>query len=230
VYAPTNGTEAAWIYLPELTCQGVQHEEADPSSPDSSSRNGRLVILGRDCLSDRLSWSRVGGESISESLSSSEECDEPALFTEWVAGNALHANLVPMLAPKEGVTGQTVQAYADLHAARQDADALTEESKRMLKHLGVKGNSITRLVNREISLVDAASAWLTEDRKYGHVKTDLINHLYSGSTEIERYCQRVIKELEMTALAKTEPYRNAHARALQEVRELKQRGGSYSEN
>ena len=41
-------------------------------------------------------------------------------------------------------------------------------------------------------------AWLTEDRKYGHVKTDLINHIYPGSTEIERFAS-AIRELEMTA-------------------------------
>jgi hypothetical protein len=145
-----------------------------------------------------------------------------------LAGGVLPANLLSMVAPKEGVTGETVRAYSELHAARQDADALTEESKRSLKHLTTKAKTIHRLVNRDIRLVDAASAWLTEDRKYGHFKTDLINHTYPGSTEIERYCQRVIRELEMNAQAHSQIYRAAHASALEDLRILQQQGGYYS--
>jgi hypothetical protein len=184
-----------------------------------------IFVVGRDCLGHRLSWPGSDGESIAESILSTEESVEPVLFTEWLAGDALPANLLPMLAPKEGVTGETMRAYAELHAARQDADVLTEESKRSLNHLLTKAQTITRLVNREIGLVDAASAWLAEDRKYGHFKTNLINHLYPGSTEIDRYCQRVIKELEMSAESHTKRYRDAHSRALEEVRELKRLGG-----
>lgn len=186
-----------------------------------------VILLGRDCLSERLTWSGPSRGSETESLLSTEESVEPVLFTEWLAGDVLPANLLPMLAPKEGVTGETVRAYAELHAARQDADALTDETKRTLKHMSVKARSIDRLVKREIRLVDAASAWLTEDRKYGHFKTDFINHTYPGSTEIERYCQRVIRELEMSVHAQSQSYRAARTKAQEELQLLKRQGGYY---
>lgn len=186
------------------------------------------AFIVRDYLGDGMRG--FGGESAMESILSAEESEKPVLFTEWLAGDVLHVNLLPMLAPGEGATGATVRAYADLHAARQDADALVGESKRSLKHLTTKAGTIERLVKREIHLVDAASAWLAEDRKFGHFKTDLINQIYPGSTEIERYCQRVIKELEIVGGIKAGPYPAAIVRAKQELRELKRQGGYYSSN
>jgi len=187
-----------------------------------------VLFIGSDSLGEWMG--RFGGESVMESILSTEESEEPALFTEWLAGGGVHVNLLPMLAPSEGATGETLRAYADLHAARQDADALKEEGKRLVNHFSTKAGTIERLVKREIQLVDAASAWLAEDRKFGDFKTDFINRIYPGSTEIERYCQRVIRELELTGDRKSQPHGDAIARAQQELRELKRQGGYYSSN
>ena len=124
---------------------------------------------------------------------------DSVLFTEWLAGDVFSLSKLPMWSSSEGNTVETMRAYAELHEARQDSDSLIDESKRSAKHLQAKEHVFEQLVAREIHLLEAATSWLELDQKFGHNKQELIARIYPGKTLTERYCRRLIWELELTA-------------------------------
>jgi hypothetical protein len=145
---------------------------------------------------------------------------DSVLFTDWLAGDVLCVNHLPVLSQGEGTTAETMRSYADLHEARQDSEVLQDELKRTVRHLEAKAATINRLVDREIHLVDAATSWRELDRSYGHNKIDLINRHYPGDTETERYCNRILWELELEAKRKPHRFGDTLARARREMRAL----------
>jgi hypothetical protein len=124
---------------------------------------------------------------------------ESVLLTEWLAGDVFSSSWLPVWSRSEGKTAETMHAYAELHEARQDSDALLDEHKRSLKHLEAKEHVFQELISRKIRLVEAATSWLDLDRSYGGDKVEHIARIYPGKTMTERYCRRLIWELEITA-------------------------------
>ena len=186
-----------------------------------------IFFIGRNSLSARWQFLGLGDES---ALGSSEDEYQPVFLTEWLAGDVLRTSLAPVLVQTEGTAAETMRAYADLHDARRDSEALVEEHKRADKHQKTKNLAIDRLVAREIRLLDVATTWLEADRAYGHGKTDIINRVYPGNTELDKYCHRVIRELELFADRQPQRYWDAFAGAREEMRVLKAQGSYPSSN
>jgi hypothetical protein len=186
------------------------------------SRNALLAHLrGLGC---------VNGSAMGATMPGAESY-EPALLAEWLASDVLKVNLLPAaLMGTEGPTTETMRAYAQLHDARQDSEALADEQKKLYMHRKTKELLIERLVAREIHLLDAANGWLEQDRAYGQAKTSIINRVYPGRTEIERYCRRVLRELELCARDHPKSHSDALARARAELGELQIHGSFLSSN
>ncbi len=130
---------------------------------------------------------------------------DSVLFTEWLAGDVLSLTRLPLWSSSDGSTTETMHALADLHEARQDSDALIEEHNREVKHFEAKERVFQQLVERKLNLVEAATGWLELDRSFGRNKVSIVSSIYTGKTLTERYCQRLLRELELTA--KQDPHR-----------------------
>lgn len=189
-----------------------------------------ILFVGRNSLLACLHNLGLADESALKSLTSNEEGYDPVLLTEWLASDILRVNLLPAWMQKEGVTAETVRAYAELHDVRQDSEALIDEHKRAIKHQEAKDQVIDRLVAREIHLLDAAKLWIVQDRAFGHGKTQIIRQVYPGNTETESYCQRIVRELEQSAQHEAHRLQDALARARADLRVLKVQGSYLSLN
>jgi hypothetical protein len=189
-----------------------------------------IFFMSRNALLAHLRSFACCNESSLEATELSAEGYEPVLLTEWLAGDVFRVNLLPALTGAQGATGETVQAYTELHEARQDSEALTEEQNRANRHQKAKELFLERMVAGEIHLLDAANGWLEQDRTYGKAKTSIINRVYPGRTEIERYCHRVIRELELCALDHPKSYTAVLAKARVELRALEIQGSFISSN
>ena len=189
-----------------------------------------IFFMSRNALLAHLHSFGCDDESGMAGTISGAEGYEPALLTEWLASDVLKVNLLPAWVGTEGATGNTMQAYAELHEARQDSEALTDEQTKVNKHREAKELLIERLVAREIHLLDAASGWLEQDRAYGQAKTSVISRVYPGRSEIESYCRRVLRELELCVRDRPKSYPDALLRAQAELRELQLQGSFLSSN
>ena len=156
-----------------------------------------IFFISRNALLAHLHSLGCVDESAMASTMLGAEGYEPALLTEWLASDVLKVNLLPAWMGTEGAATETMQAYTELHDARQDSEALTDEQKKTNKHREAKEVLIERLVAQEIHLLEAANGWLEQDRTFGQAKTSIINRVYTGRTETERYCRRVLRELEL---------------------------------
>ena len=186
-----------------------------------------VFFISRNALLAHLRTFGCCDESAGAATMWGAESYEPALLTEWLASDVLRVNVLPAaLIGTEGPTGEALQAYAELHDARQDSEALTDEHKKAKRHREAKELLIERLVAREIHLLDAANGWLEQDRTYGHGKTSIINRVYPGRTEIERYCRRVLRELELCARDHPKPYSDALVRRKRNSGRSRSKGGS----
>jgi hypothetical protein len=188
-----------------------------------------ILFIGRNSLLACLHKLGFADESALESMRSSDDYD-PVFLTEWLASDILRVNLLPAWMQKEGVTAETVRAYAELHELRQDSEVLVDEQNRANKHQEAKDQIINRLVAREIHLLDAAKLWVAEDRAFGHRKTEIIRQVYPGNTETESYCQRIVRELEQSARLEPRRFQDALTRARAELRVLKVQGSYLSSN
>ncbi len=182
-------------------------------------------IVGRTTLAARLHSFCLGSLPEIQSESADETGGSVSVsFTEWLMGDLLTSTHIPGWLQPDGATTETVQAYAELHEARQDHEALLEARKKMMDHLLAKEQSIKDLVGEKSHLIDVASTWVELDRSFGHDKVELINQHYPGNTEIERYCQRIIRELEMGTKRDPAHFKNTLARARRELRNLQAQG------
>ena len=189
------------------------------------------LFVGRTTLAARLISFSLGNLTESQSASFDEGGGSVSVsFTDWLAGDLLSASYVPSWLQTDGATAQTMQAYAELHEARQDHEALVEERKKVIEHLEAKDQAIENLVDGKSHLIDTASVWLELDRSFGHDKVELINQHYPGNTETERYCHRIIRELELSAKHNPTHVKNALARARSELRVLQAQGTYMSTN
>jgi hypothetical protein len=189
-----------------------------------------IIFVSRNSLLARMRSLECTEASAQRSRVSSAENYAPVLLTEWLASDVLKINALPAWIGTEGVAAETMQAYAELHDARQDSEALIDEQKKAIKHRQNKELLIQRLVAREIHLLDAANGWFELDRSYGKAKASVMSRVYSGHTEIERYCQRVLRELELCSREHPKPYSAALVRAQAEFRQLQFQGSFLSSN
>jgi hypothetical protein len=159
-----------------------------------------------------------------------EESSEPVELSEWLASDVTRVSLSPTWKKKEGKTAEIMRAYADLHEARQQSAALNEASKKATKHLETKDLTIRHLAAREIHLIDAAREWQEEDRSYDLCNLEMLRRHYPGNTDIERYCHRIVWELEVLESENPQLYGAALTKAREELRDLKTCGASFTSN
>jgi hypothetical protein len=146
------------------------------------------------------------------------------LFTDWLAGDVLSLSSLPIWKRSESGTAETMRAYAELHEARQDSEALTEEHRRSVKHFEAKDQVFQQLLDQKIHLVVAARCWFELDNSYDRTKPEIISTIYPGKTPTERYCRRLIRELELTSGREPRRTRAALHRARAELQFLTQPG------
>ncbi len=178
------------------------------------------LLSGQDAPAEQTSG-RTGDPSAQETMIVPEESYEPVQLTEWLATDVTRVSLSPVWKQKEGRTAEMMRAYAELHEARRQSTELTDANKRANQHLEAKELTIRHLVGGEIHLVDAAREWIKEDHSYGLLNLEMIKRLYPGDTEIERYCHRIIRELEILDRENPALNRDALARARGELSILK---------
>ncbi len=185
---------------------------------------------GQDTLVEQAPGQGLSDATSHEAMIPTEESDEPVQISEWLASDVTRVSLSPTWKKKEGKTAEIMRAYADLHEARQQSAALNEASKKANKHLETKELTIRHLVAGDIHLLDAAREWQEEDRSYGLCNLEMLRRHYPGNTDIERYCHRIIWELEVLEPDNPQLFRAARTKAREELRVLKMQGSLLSSN
>jgi hypothetical protein len=186
-----------------------------------------LIFAARNSLSAALHALNLTDTSkVHGSGTNSETSYESILFTDWLAGDVLCVSTLPVWGNSEGQTADTMRAYAALHDARKDSESLTDAHKRALQHQEAKDEALRRFVDHEIHLTEAANIWHELDRDFGQQKTEIIARLYPGKTDTERYCHRLVRELELSTSHRAERFGPALERARAEVRLLNSPGNN----
>jgi hypothetical protein len=183
-----------------------------------------LFLFARFGLTARL----MGAGSSLEQAAQERIGEEPVFFSEWLFGDLCNISAMPLVLESIGGNSETFSAYVDLHSAHEKTKELWEEEKMIKEHLAAKSETLERFCAGKISLIAAAEEFIAADQRYGHGRVEHILAAYAGRTQLEKYCNRVVLEVENSSPLEPKAHRDILTRAQADLRYVHDNASSFA--
>jgi hypothetical protein len=156
------------------------------------------------------------GEGASSRRSEPPTDLEAVLFSAWFLDRAVDLDVAPLWASALGVDADNLVAYRDLKRQRERGEELQKDEAPLRESLESKKQILGRLVDGQVELLEAAKQFRSCDQHIDQRRAALIGIQFPGRTELERYCGRVLNEVEF--MVECAPKDRALARVLAGLR------------